>query len=165
MGSLCQRGGGRYAGYILVELLFVVVLLSVSLGFVCLSYDRWLEEHRLEVATMELSAVIREAQIMARSGGKGGINGNMGPVMFTCENGSDGRVHYRLAQNVMNVQPAGVLPEGVFLANGAAFVVFYKNRFAVRDNNSVITLYTKKRRFFRYITIAMYTKRVRVTSG
>ena len=68
MGSLCHRGGGRHAGYILVELLLVVVLLSVSLGFVGLSYDRWLEEHRLEMATMELSAVIREAQILARSG-------------------------------------------------------------------------------------------------
>lgn len=52
-----------------------------------------------------------------------------------------------------------------FLANGAALIIFYKNRFAAKDNDSVITLYTKKRKFFRYITIAMYTKRVRVTSG
>ena len=164
MGSLCHRGGGRHAGYILVELLLVVVLLSVSLGFVGLSYDRWLEEHRLEMATMELSAVIREAQLLARSGGEHGTIGNMGPVMFYCENGPDGRVHYRLGQNATKVDPEGVLPEGVFVANGSAFVVFYKNRFGARDNDSVIVLSTKKRRFVRYITIAMYTKRVRVTS-
>lgn len=164
MGSLCHRGGGRHAGYILVELLLVVVLLSVSLGFVGLSYDRWLEEHRLEMATMELSAAIREAQILARSGGKYGSTGNMGPVMFSCEDGPDGRVHYQLGQNANKVEPPGVLPEGVFVANGAAFVVFYKNRFAAKDKDSVIVLYTKKRRFVRRITIAMYTKRVRVTS-
>lgn len=164
--SFQKRYGGRWhAGYILVELLIVVVILGSFLVWSAVSYTVWQKEHRLDVAASELAVAIREAQVSAKSGLCVAGMAKTDKVSFVCENGNDGRVRYYMVKNGIIMKPQGVLPVGIWLEGGKGMqinMVFGKNASAVESRWYGVRLISDEGRLHRQITVAMYTGRVRV---
>lgn len=158
------HGGSRKrSGFILVELLWVMVLVGMILSAIAISYDRWIEERELEAATMQLTSALRDAAITARYGLWEENKNTTDRVHFTCKNEDDGRIHYWTERNMKRMRIKGRLPKGVRLQAGSGHFVFGKKGFAKQDTEYGVVLESRRKRFVRYVTIAMYTGRIRVT--
>ena len=160
----CRKCGGfpcyTHSGFILVEALVVVLLLSLALGMALPALWNYQEERELAMAAEEVAAAIRQTETEARSYTTkyGNITDK---VVFYCGPDSNGRVSYYARRGSMRVKPKGTLPKNI-TAHTALNLTFRKDGYAGASSQYTQTLQTRDGRYRRTLTVAVYTGRVRI---
>ena len=148
-------------GYILLESVIVLFLMTLALFALFPVYGNWQKERQLETGAEEIAAALRQGEIQAKSESSDYPRESAGLVFYCLAEGNK-RVHYYTKKGRYKVAPRGYLPEGIILTSGTASLGFRKDG-PVRSGSSYrIELKTADDKYRRIITVAAYTGRVRI---
>ena len=160
-------GGRKYGGllpvrrgFLLAEALAVLLIFSLAAAMAVPSLWAWQEERELDMAAETLASAIREVIVMAKNDTD--RLGNVGEEYYFHCIPENGGAAYRTEKGARILRPKGTLPKNIHVS-GDLNLTFTKRVFAGGGKDYSLYLMTKDRKFQRRVTVAMYTKRVRVT--
>lgn len=152
-------GRSRRPGFLLVETLVILLLVSLAGVITFPAIRSWQEEKELDMAAETLAAAIRQVQVLSKNDtGRYGNTSNT--YYFYCLPDTEGGVTYYTKRGVNRMEPEGKLPASVRLS-GKLELSFRKDYAGEGDTYSAV-LATKDGKYQKQITVAMYTGRVRV---
>ena len=160
----CRKRWGflssRRSGFLLVEALAVLLILSLAMGVAVPKLWDWQQERQLDMAAEEVAAAIRETETLAKSCTD--RDGNIADkVNFHCGPASDGLVSYYAKRGTTRVSPKGNLPKNI-TTNVVLDLTFRKDGYAGNSTKYTQTLQTRDGKHRRLITVAASTGRVRI---
>lgn len=147
-------------GMFLLEMVITGFLLALAAGITAPLMTEWQEERLLDVAAVEVSAIIRDAELYTRNGEER-ISGapERLKLYFTMEGE---RIRYYSVRGIYQTRPRGLLPDGVRLGSQTVSLEFQKSGFSGQSDDLTFYLMTKDRKRARKLVVAMYTGRVRI---
>lgn len=152
-------GCSRRPGFLLVEALVILLLVSLAGAITFPAIRSWQEEKELDMAAETLAAAIRQVQVLSKNDtGRYGNTSNT--YHFCCLPDTGGGATYYTRRGVNRIEPEGKLPASVRLS-GKLELSFRKD-FAGDGKTYAAVLTTKDGKHKKEITVAMYTGRVRV---
>lgn len=152
-------GRSRRPGFLLVEALVILLLVSLAGVITFPAIRSWQEEKELDMAAETLAAAIRQVQVLSKNDtGRYGNTSNT--YYFYCLPDTEGGVTYYTKRGVNRMEPEGKLPASVRLSGKLEFS--FRKDFAGDGKTYAAVLTTRDGKYSKQITVAMYTGRVRV---
>ena len=152
-------GRSRRPGFLLVEALVILLLVSLAGVITFPAIRSWQEEKELDMAAETLAAAIRQVQVLSKNDtGRYGNTSNT--YHFYCLPDARGEVIYYTRRGVSRMEPEGKLPSSIRLS-GKLDLTFHKT-YAGDGKTYSAVLTTKDGKYKKQVTVAMYTGRVRV---